>query len=123
MELKETNSLSVIFITHDFRIVRKIADEVIVMYGGKIVEYRDKISIMKEPLHPYTKGLIESIPPIEKKVKRLNTIEGEVPDIFQKKDGCPFWNRCKFCKGICKEKFPEGYVINNNYKVYCHLFH
>ncbi len=118
-ELQKKNSLSVIFITHDFRIVDKIADEVIVMYGGKIVEYRDKSSILKSPLHPYTKGLINSIPPVDKKIETLPVIEGEVPDIFQEIKGCKFANRCKLAKDICFQKFPEKVKVDSNYSVFC----
>ncbi len=118
-ELQEKNSLSVIFITHDFRLVNKIADEVIVMYGGKIVEYRDKNSILKTPLHPYTKGLINSIPPIEKKIDKLPVIKGDVPNIFQEVQGCKFSNRCKLATKICFEQSPPEKKLNSNYSIFC----
>ncbi len=118
-ELQSNSELSVLFITHDFRIVNKIADEVIVMYGGKIVEYRDKNSILKNPLHPYTKGLINSIPPVDKKIEKLPVIEGEVPDIFKNIKGCKFADRCKLSKEICFKKFPEKIKVDSNYSVFC----
>ncbi len=119
-ELQIKSSLSVIFITHDFRLVDKIADEVIVMYGGKIVEYRDKSSIMKEPYHPYTYGLLNSIPSFKKKLDYLPVIKGEVIDLFSRDKGCPFANRCSYADKICWNQFPKPLELENNYKVYCH---
>ncbi len=118
-ELKEKNSLTVLFITHDFRLVEKLADEVIVMYGGKIVEYREKNEILNNPLHPYTIGLINSIPPVDKKIEKLPVIEGEVPDIFNLPEGCPFSPRCKFKKENCEKKFPPKTYLNGNYYFAC----
>ena len=121
-ELQLKSSLSVLFITHDFRIVEKIADEVIVMYAGKIIEYQDKESILNNPRHPYTKGLLNSIPPLDKKIEKLPIIKGEVPDIFSDIKGCKFANRCEFAKDICFNENPTEIKISNNYFVNCWLY-
>ena len=121
-ELQIKSSLSVLFITHDFRIVEKIADEVIVMYAGKIVEYQEKNAILNQPFHPYTKGLISSIPPLDKKIDKLPVIKGEVPDIFSDIKGCKFANRCEFAEEICFEKEPPEIKILNKYSVCCWKF-
>ena len=118
-ELQVKSSLSVLFITHDFRIVEKIADEVIVMYAGKIMEYQNKESILKNPLHPYTKGLLNSIPPLDKKVDQLPIIKGEVPDIFSDTKGCKFASRCEFAKDICFKENPIEIKISESYFVHC----
>ncbi len=118
-ELAREHNLSVIFITHDFRIVAEIADEVIVMYGGKIIEKREKRNILTNPLHPYSKGLIKAFPPINKKVSRLTTIEGTIPDIFSFGKGCRFYNRCKNASNICKEKAPPKIKISDNEYLFC----
>ena len=117
--LANTEKLSVIFITHDFRIVKKIADEVMVMYGGTIVEKRNKSNILSNPLHPYSIGLIKAFPTIKSKVNRLPTIKGQVPDIFSFGDGCRFYNRCSRATEICKSKMPQKTKISSNEYLFC----
>jgi oligopeptide/dipeptide ABC transporter ATP-binding protein len=117
--LSREQNLSVIFITHDFRIVREIADEVIVMYGGKIVEKREKKNILTNPLHPYSFGLLGAFPPIDKKINRLNTIPGTIQDIFSFNKGCRFYNRCKKATSICKEQAPPKVEISDNEYLFC----
>ncbi|TDJ08317.1 MAG: ABC transporter ATP-binding protein [Deltaproteobacteria bacterium] len=106
--LKEKMGMGIIFITHDLGVVAEMCDEVAVMYCGKIIEESDVFTIFKHPMHPYTKGLMESIPSfdstgIEAK-SRLKTIEGMVPSLFDLPKGCNFQDRCSEvtdeCRGI-----------------------
>ena len=102
LRLKEEENLTIIFITHDFRVVKEIADYVAVMYAGKIVEKRSKQNIFGNPLHPYTIGLLNSLPPITEKIKKLPVISGNVPDIYSFKKGCRFFERCVKANEKCK---------------------
>jgi len=106
-KLQRRYGLSMIYITHDLAVVAEISHRVMVMYAGHIMEYGDVVSIFKHPVHPYTKGLIASVPTIQKvKEKRLISIPGSPPDLVNPPSGCPFRLRCPFAKDICKEKEP-----------------
>ncbi len=117
--LSINENLSVIFITHDFRIVSEIADEVIVMYSGKILEKRDKKNILSNPLHPYSIGLLKAFPPINKKIERLTTIPGTIQNIFSIGKGCRFANRCPKATEICREELPPKVKISENEYLFC----
>jgi len=117
--LQKEKNLTIIFITHDFRIVAEIADEVIVMYGGKIIEKREKENIFKNPAHPYTIGLINSLPPLNQKINRLRTIKGSVPDIYSDFKGCKFANRCEIVSDICRVKEPPFVNLNDKEYLFC----
>ena len=118
-KLQKENGLTIIFITHDFRVVKEIADDVLVMYAGKVVECRKKENIFKTPYHPYSKGLLHSFPPIDKKLKRLSTIKGTVPDIFSFNQGCRFYNRCSNSLDECRDNEPPKVTIGEKEFLFC----
>ena len=121
-DIKENNDMSIILITHDFGIVHEICDRVIVMYAGEIVEIGNKKEIFKNPRHPYTKGMIESIPKLTDDVDRLKSIDGSVPDINNMPKGCRFAPRCNYAKDICLEESPEMFKVNEEHLSKCFLY-
>ena len=118
-ELKHNSSSAIILITHDLGVVAQLADNVMIMYAGKPVEYGDVKSIYADPLHPYTKGLLSSIPKIDESLKRLRIIAGVVPSPFQLPRGCKFCTRCTDVMPICKEQEPEYIDVGNGRLVGC----
>jgi len=106
-ELKNKMNLSILFISHDLRIVFNIADKVNIMYAGKIVERGPKEKIISNPSHPYTMGLIDSIPSFEHRKKLFNAIGGRAPLFSELPEGCKFYPRCRFRIDACAEKEPE----------------
>lgn len=121
-DIKENNDMSIILITHDFGIVHEICDRVIVMYAGEIVEIGNKKEIFKNPRHPYTKGMIESIPKLTDNVDRLKSIDGSVPDINNMPKGCRFAPRCNYAKDICLKESPEMFKVNEEHLSKCFLY-
>jgi oligopeptide/dipeptide ABC transporter ATP-binding protein len=93
-DIQRREGLAILFVTHDFGIVARMCDRVVVMYAGKIVETGDVSTILKRPKHPYTKALIESVPRVDEKVERLRSIEGQPPSPLKRPRGCPFSDRC-----------------------------
>lgn len=120
--LKDNLNTSVMFITHDLGVIAEMADEVAVMYLGKIVEYTTVDDIFENPMHPYTTGLICSRLVNVKKGDKLTCIPGMVPTLNNKPKGCAFSPRCTKCMDICKEKMPELKQIKPNHKVRCWLY-
>ena len=120
-ELKEKTGTSVIMITHDLGVTSEIADEVLIMYAGEIVEYAPKTQLFQNPLHPYTQGLIACVPKLASDCDRLQTIEGTVPSFDDMPAGCTFWPRCPFAEAICKEKKPP-LIDCGNRTVRCHRY-
>ncbi len=108
--LKEYNS-SLIMITHDLGVIAEMAERVAVMYAGKIVEYTDVVTLFKNPSHPYTIGLMKSIPRPDVEVERLESIEGVVPDLFHMPKGCRFNNRCPYATSKCREEEPPLFEV------------
>jgi oligopeptide/dipeptide ABC transporter ATP-binding protein len=125
-DLREKTNTTVILITHDLGVISEMADQVAVMYAGQIVEYAETIPIFGEPLHPYTKGLIGSIPVLGKVVERLEVIPGLVPNLIDLPPGCRFAPRCllreKFNLEICKQQEPELREIKPGHTVRCWLY-
>ena len=120
--IQQSKNMSILYITHDLRVVYAIADRVYVMYLGMVVESAKKDELFKDPMHPYTKGLLNSIPDPKRHNKRLNSIPGVVPDPSKRPSGCPFHTRCPYCKEICKITNPELIDIKGNgHRVRCHL--
>lgn len=105
--LKVSNDMSIILNTHDLGIVAEMADRVIVMYCGKIMEMASNDELFNNPLNPYTKKLMECIPRVDDKRRRLQTIEGYVPYLTQLPKGCRFSNRCQNATDKCKTEIPE----------------
>jgi oligopeptide/dipeptide ABC transporter ATP-binding protein len=120
-ELQEKYKISLLYITHDLSVVAQIADRVCVMYSGIIVEEGDVEDIFYNPAHPYTKGLLESLPKRSYRKKKLKSIPGSVPDLLSRPEGCPFHPRCPLVKELCKEKIPDFKELKNGHRVRCNL--
>jgi len=121
-ELKEKLNLAMILITHDLSIIAEVCEKAAIMYAGKVVEYGDVISIFKEPLHPYTRGLIGAFPNINEKQRiKMQSIPGTPPDLLHPPTGCRFHPRCQFAMDICKKEDPELVSVGKLHSVSCHL--
>ena len=118
-EIKQKNNLSVLLITHDLGIVYDTADRVAVMYAGKIVEEGEKEAVFEKALHPYTEGLIASVPDMNKPEAKLKAIEGSVPDLLELPLGCSFSPRCKYVMDICRVREPGETLVNETQRVRC----
>ncbi|MDR1137351.1 MAG: ABC transporter ATP-binding protein [Synergistaceae bacterium] len=121
-ELREKIDAGIIMITHDLGIVADICDRVIVMYAGQVVESGLCSDIFKDPLHPYTQGLLFSIPRINDERKRLFSIEGMVPDPFETRRGCSFQPRCGQRLPVCVEMAPDLFRAGEGREVRCWLY-
>ena len=121
-DLRTRVNTAVLLITHDIGVVAEMADEVIVMYTGKVVEQGDVISVLKNAKHPYTQGLLNSIPSLGVKNQRLYVIPGTVPSPLNLPKGCPFAPRCSHVMGVCTEKDPELKTVEGGNKVKCWLY-
>ncbi|RLF81687.1 ABC transporter ATP-binding protein [Thermococci archaeon] len=121
-KLKERYHATVILITHNLGVVAETADRVGVMYAGKIVEIGSVGQIFKNPLHPYTKGLLKAVPNPMVKSERLEAIPGTVPNLITPPGGCRFHPRCPYATEICKQKAPELVEIEDGHFVACHLY-
>ena len=121
-ELKQDINMSVLLITHDMGVVAETADRVIVMYAGRKMEEADVYSLFENPSHPYTQGLLNSLPSNEKYAgaNRLEAIKGTIPDLLTIGNGCPFENRCPHAMPICRESFPEETKLDDDHSVWCH---
>jgi len=112
-ELKEETGTSVMMITHDLGVIAEVADDVMVMYAGKVVEHATCDQIFDEPLHPYTAGLMNCIPRLDgDDTKELSVIEGMVPSFDDMPEGCAFCPRCPYAKEICRKQMPELEEVN-----------
>ncbi|MCH6264317.1 MULTISPECIES: ABC transporter ATP-binding protein [Neobacillus] len=120
-QMKRKSNTSIMMITHDLGVVSEVCDRVIVMYAGRVVEEADVKTIFSSPSHPYTKGLIESIPTLEEEVEWLETIPGNVPIPSEMPEGCKFASRCKFAMEECLNAEPELYEIDPGQKSRCFL--
>lgn len=105
--LIEETGTSVILITHDMGVVASMADDVAVMYAGRIVEYNTVFQIFKHPQHPYTRLLLKSIPRLDEETDMLSTIPGNVPNPSRMPNGCKFWPRCPWAMDRCRKEEPE----------------
>lgn len=118
-DLKKKMDTSIILITHDLGVVAQIAENVMVMYAGKAVEYASVKDLFKNPMHPYTKGLLQSIPKINYDQEKLYNIKGNVPSPRNYPKGCRFSPRCEEAEAICYEKEPELINLDHNRRVRC----
>ena len=119
LELQKKNNMSIILITHDLGVIAEVADDVMVMYAGKVVEYGSADDIFESPKHPYTSGLMNCIPKLtDEDHTRLDVIKGMVPSFDQMPKGCAFCPRCSEAKDICRERMPELMDVNGH-KVRC----
>lgn len=121
--LREQHNLSLLLITHNLGVVAQIAHRVIIMYAGKIVEEALVCDLFDNPLHPYTQGLLDSVPyGIPADAKRLTSIPGNVPSLDFIPSGCAFQDRCPKAMDICRKIEPEEMRLENNRRIFCHLF-
>ncbi|ACL69251.1 ABC transporter ATP-binding protein [Halothermothrix orenii] len=118
-ELKEKYQMSIMMITHDLGVIAEISDRVAVMYAGKIVEYTDVKTLFEDPKHPYTWGLINSIPKMNEEVERLVTIPGIVPSPYDLPTGCSYNTRCPLADEKCRSEEPVMEEIAEGHKVRC----
>jgi len=121
-DLKRKYNTAILFITHDLGIISKMCDKVAVMYSGFIVENGNRIRLFTNPYHPYTKGLISSIPIVGEKKELLKTIPGTVPNLIYPPTGCRFHPRCQYCFEPCDSKIPKNITVESDYFVACHLY-
>jgi len=120
-DLKEQMSMGVIFVTHDMGVVAEVADRVMVMYAGEVVEVGDVDSIFNDPQHPYTQGLLASVPNVDDETQNLNTISGSMPNLNDRISGCRFHPRCPFAMEKCREEAPPSFKISENRESKCWL--
>lgn len=120
-ELREQEKISIVFISHDISLVYAISDRLVVMYAGRVVEDGNIEDVIKSPLHPYTQGLISSIPTISKKNGELKAIEGSPPSFLVLPAGCKFNPRCPRIMNVCKETEPKTAHVQGR-KVRCWLY-
>lgn len=121
-ELKEKLNTAIMLITHDLGVVAEMADHVIVMYAGRVVEEANVVDLFKDPKHPYTVGLMKSKPSLEGGAKRLDVIPGSVPNPLAMPKGCSFHPRCSHAMEICQKQIPELEEISLGRKVRCWLY-
>lgn len=124
-DLQEKLGLTYLFVAHDLSMVRHISDRIGVMYLGKIVEIAESEELYEKPLHPYTKGLISSIPiadPIKARKSEIEIIKGDLPSPINIPSGCRFHTRCPYATEKCMQVEPEMREISDNHQVACHLY-
>jgi peptide/nickel transport system ATP-binding protein len=119
-DLKERLGISILLITHDMGLIAEVCDRVSVMYGGFILETADVFSLFKDPKHPYTRGLINAIPSLDKDAKTLVSIPGKVPDPLELPSGCVFEPRCSYARDICSHGTPPLLTLKDGTKVACY---
>ncbi|MDE0114310.1 MAG: ABC transporter ATP-binding protein [Albidovulum sp.] len=120
-DLQEQTGMAVVLISHDLGVVAETCDFVAIMYRGKIVETGRAEDVFSSVAHPYTRGLLNSIPPVDRDVEVLNEIPGRVPSIEQNVPGCSFHSRCTIAAGICREIDPEFSTVSGKHEVRCHF--
>ena len=121
--LKNKINSSIMFITHDLGVIAEMADYVVVMYAGRIVEKGTTEEIFENPAHPYTIGLMASKPVVGKQVKELYSIPGKVPNPINMPDYCYFKDRCEMCVGQCDGAYPEEISLSATHKVSCYRYY
>jgi oligopeptide/dipeptide ABC transporter ATP-binding protein len=118
-EIQEATNLALIFITHDFGIVAKMCDRVMVMYAGRAVETGPVRSIFNRPSHPYTQALLNSVPNMDEDVERLYSITGQPPALWDLPPGCRFAARCPYADDRCRNEYPPSFTIGEGHTADC----
>ena len=118
-ELRDETGMSVLIITHNMGVVAEICDYVYVMYAGKIMEQAEAFELFDHTMHPYTKGLLDSIPRIGQNAERLHTIPGVVPNLLHLSQGCPFSNRCEYATDQCRTEKAQLHPVAPDHQVRC----
>ena len=122
-EMRVKYNLTIILITHDLGVVANIADRIVVMYAGQIVERGTSMEVFHHPRHPYTNALLEAVPRLDLQNKQqLASIEGTPPDLIAPPKGCPFCTRCKYCMEICCEQQPPVLNFGDGHEASCWLY-
>ena len=121
-ELKDKLGMAIIFITHDLGVISEMADEVVVMFAGEIVEKAETRQLFDNPMHPYTEGLMASIPDIDQEVDRLQTLEGLVPSLYDMPSGCRFGPRCKYYTEECGKNHSQLTRLEGQREVRCRRY-
>jgi oligopeptide/dipeptide ABC transporter ATP-binding protein len=121
IHLQEEFGTTILLITHDLGIIAETAKAVTVMYAGRILEEGDVVTIFKDPRHPYTQGLLRSIPRIDMsgEQRRLEEIAGVVPSLYHRPEGCAFFERCPKARKRCREREPELQLAGDGHRVRC----
>lgn len=120
-ELQQQSNLSIIFVSHDLGAIARMCDRVAVMYAGRIVEQVSVQGLFDRPAHPYTEGLLRSVPPLDKRVHRFPAIEGSPPVVHRLPPGCAFAPRCPAVMDICRKEFPPRTRLDQDHEVACWL--
>jgi oligopeptide/dipeptide ABC transporter ATP-binding protein len=118
-EIQEETNLALIFITHDFGIVAKMCDRVMVMYAGRVVEEGPVREIFNRPSHPYTEALLHSVPSMDEDVERLYSISGQPPALWDLPAGCRFAARCPHAEARCREEYPPSFDVAEGHTAAC----
>ena len=118
-ELRDETGMSVLIITHNMGVVAEICDYVYVMYAGKIMEQAETFELFDHTMHPYTRGLLDSIPRIGQNAERLHTIPGVVPNLLHLSQGCPFSNRCEYATDQCRTEKAQLHPVAPDHQVRC----
>jgi peptide/nickel transport system ATP-binding protein/oligopeptide transport system ATP-binding protein len=126
VQLKENFDAAIILITHDLGVVAEVAQRIEVMYAGKVVEEAQALSLFEDPKHPYTRGLLKSIPKLGQRARhgrrRLKEISGVVPSLYELPAGCSFYPRCSQARAVCQENVPELIDLEDSHRVRCWLY-
>ncbi|MGC4894047.1 ABC transporter ATP-binding protein [Micromonospora sp. DT31] len=120
-DLRRDLGMALVLITHDLGVVAGVADRIAVMYAGRIVEHADVHSLYRAPAHPYTKGLLESIPRLDVRGRELSTIRGLPPNLMRIPSGCPFHPRCPYARQVCVDEVPHDLVLAGGRTSACHF--
>ena len=122
-DLQQRIGMGILLITHNMGVVAEMADEVAVLYAGRKVESAPTRELLAGPAHPYTRGLLNSIPgnPKYRGAERLESIPGSVPNLAQLGPGCPFENRCPLAQPVCREQFPGETALSATHSAWCHF--
>jgi oligopeptide/dipeptide ABC transporter ATP-binding protein len=118
-EIQEATNLALIFITHDFGIVAKMCDRVMVMYAGRVVEHGPVRDIFNRPSHPYTQALLSSVPSMDEDVERLYSIGGQPPALWDLPPGCRFAPRCPYAEDRCLREYPPAFTVSDEHTAAC----
>ena len=114
--------LAVVLITHDLSVVAELCDKVAIMYAGKIVEFGEIYNVFESPKHPYTQGLLRSLPKMKEKKTEISYIPGSVPDLTGPLPACRFYSRCPYAQKVCAEKEPPFEVVSPGHQTACHFW-
>lgn len=120
LQLRDRLGMGMIFVTHDLAVASELCDRIAVMYAGRIVEEAPAKELFQNPQHPYTRGLLRSIPSVEKKGARLTPIPGSPPNLRKPPEGCAFAPRCPYRKAVCGQRQPAEKKVTDGHLFFCH---